>query len=733
MTILPLVNASSYGDPANSAGSTGLENMYFIDGVNVTEPLSATGGTSLPYNFIKSVEVRSGGYEAQYGRALGAIVNAVTYSGSNQLEGSVFAFVSPGALSSSARGAPTLSESNSFAYDAGVRLSGPLVKDRLWFSTAYNPRVSRVDRTIGRLGTFTDHSRADAFAVKLTAKPSATADVTLSLFGDPAVEHQVAPCLDCGTLTPLTPDPYLHHIETGGVSGALQGSFSPTPSFLLEGAISRSTGRSNFEGDTERARQEALLLDYVQNTVTGGLDLLRRTRTRSDGATWKATWVGESHRVMLGGELFATTVERNESTGGRSRFIRRTTDGYLSHLEAADGHFQNRSPAVFLQDSWRPSEGWMLNAGLRWSRQQFFGTRRDVAQRFSPEWQPRVGFSRQFGALGAQRVFGSYGRYYQTEPLNLATGFYVDYLFREWNWNQDPRLAGAAPIDSVDFSSKESDFTNAPGRITSERFDEVTLGYERVIGSTLLTLRGVHRHLGTAFVWGIDPASATFFVLGTPGSGNLSFLPQFRRDYTAFVADVVGQSRSMSWRASYVLSRNRGNYPGLFGQDYPSIVNPGVNYGLATADQVPNSTGALPNDRPHVVKLSGAWRLPDNFELGSFMMWQAGTPLNEFGIGSIRPITRFPTFLVSRGSAGRTPSTYDVNVRLSHTSRALGRSQARTVLDIMHVGNPRTAVQLDQQHYLAPTPSAATENPNYRRAIAFQPPMAARLGLEVAF
>ena len=51
--------------------------------MNVTSTLDASTGTSLPYNFVRAVEVKAGGYEAQYGKALGAVVNAVTYTGTN--------------------------------------------------------------------------------------------------------------------------------------------------------------------------------------------------------------------------------------------------------------------------------------------------------------------------------------------------------------------------------------------------------------------------------------------------------------------------------------------------------------------------------------------------------------------------------------------------------------------------------------------------------------------------
>src|SRR2546425_5750031 len=52
-------------------GATGLENAYFIDGVNVTSPHLGGPGVLpvsdfvLPYNFVRTVEVKEGGYDAR--------------------------------------------------------------------------------------------------------------------------------------------------------------------------------------------------------------------------------------------------------------------------------------------------------------------------------------------------------------------------------------------------------------------------------------------------------------------------------------------------------------------------------------------------------------------------------------------------------------------------------------------------------------------------------------------
>ena len=52
-------------------------------------------GNGTPYDFVKEVQVKTGGYEAEYGQAIGGVVNVVTKSGTNKLQGSGFGYIRP--------------------------------------------------------------------------------------------------------------------------------------------------------------------------------------------------------------------------------------------------------------------------------------------------------------------------------------------------------------------------------------------------------------------------------------------------------------------------------------------------------------------------------------------------------------------------------------------------------------------------------------------------------------
>src|SRR3954447_7198398 len=90
------------------SGGTGLENNYIADGVSITD--GGFGGigvysrdygslsTGINLSFVKEVQVKTGGFEAQYGKSTGGIVQIVTKSGGTSYHGVVGGFFAPQAF-----------------------------------------------------------------------------------------------------------------------------------------------------------------------------------------------------------------------------------------------------------------------------------------------------------------------------------------------------------------------------------------------------------------------------------------------------------------------------------------------------------------------------------------------------------------------------------------------------------------------------------------------------------
>jgi len=97
----------AFVDPSGNVsigGSTGLENIYIVNGVNVTGieygnleagTPSIGGGTNLPLEFLQQVDVSAGGYQASLGGGMDGVINSVLKSGSNEFHDSVFSYWAP--------------------------------------------------------------------------------------------------------------------------------------------------------------------------------------------------------------------------------------------------------------------------------------------------------------------------------------------------------------------------------------------------------------------------------------------------------------------------------------------------------------------------------------------------------------------------------------------------------------------------------------------------------------
>ena len=151
--VLPDDQASS-GNPAARAGlnysdiggNVGIsaDNVYYFDGINVTDPVTGTFGANLNTEIIQEQHVITGGIPAEYVGAPGLISNVITKSGSNTYHGSANYFFqnSDFVAENINAGGETFSTK-----DSAFTFGGPALRDKVWFfaSYRYNNRVDDVN------------------------------------------------------------------------------------------------------------------------------------------------------------------------------------------------------------------------------------------------------------------------------------------------------------------------------------------------------------------------------------------------------------------------------------------------------------------------------------------------------------------------------------------------------------------------------------------------------------
>ncbi len=80
---------------ASVYGASVAENLYVVNGLNITNFREMLGSTKVPFAFLAEVQIKTGGYEAEYGRSTGGVFNMVTRSGSNYLHADGSLYVLP--------------------------------------------------------------------------------------------------------------------------------------------------------------------------------------------------------------------------------------------------------------------------------------------------------------------------------------------------------------------------------------------------------------------------------------------------------------------------------------------------------------------------------------------------------------------------------------------------------------------------------------------------------------
>lgn len=207
-------------------GATNSENSFIIDGQEVTNFRNAgiNPNNMIPFQLIQEVQVKSSGFDAEYGGATGGVINVATKGGSNQFRGEFGIQFTSSKLEGTAR--PFLQrffsgtgsnfvqshelidppKSKFLNVFPTANLSGPIIKDKVWFFGSYSPQVfeNTVDtvfytnapaatRTIRARDTYRQTQRFEFAFARIDAQPFSRLRLTGTYLWNPVITEGLLP------------------------------------------------------------------------------------------------------------------------------------------------------------------------------------------------------------------------------------------------------------------------------------------------------------------------------------------------------------------------------------------------------------------------------------------------------------------------------------------------------------------------------------------------------------
>ena len=141
------------------SGGSGRSNSFTIDGVRSADGfgLNASGNNArntfpIPFDTVASASVEFAPIDVQYGNFTGCNVNVVTKSGTNEFMGSAFYLFNDESMTGDTIDGTTVITEPFEDTNWGVEFGGPIIKDKLFFYTAYEETDQGGSQNTGPIG-----------------------------------------------------------------------------------------------------------------------------------------------------------------------------------------------------------------------------------------------------------------------------------------------------------------------------------------------------------------------------------------------------------------------------------------------------------------------------------------------------------------------------------------------------------------------------------------------------
>ena len=775
-------------------GASGAENNFVVDGINTTNAEYGTQGKKIPIEFIQEFQVKTGGFDAEYGKATGGVINVLTKSGGNEFTGDVFGYFEGNSLQSSNRHsnqgfvpAPQGYTTKDYGFDAG----GFIIKDKLWYFVAYDRKEHSQDDRIqvgSTAGSLAHQQEVDnLYALKLTWQLSETQKVIASLIGDPTTVNgetgdanhlAIGPASSWAGVDKAGGTDFNLRYEVTGTSwfANLQASRHAETHSVLPGAggnvvqvtDNTPTGNGSVSGGFGDTRTE----DFKRTNFTGSLSKFvedfaghHEFKVGFDIQTDTCNYV----HSYTGGQMVQTYLDPGTGSNYYVHSYLTTQDANIAPpamVGGAGGVFFAPTTSVtsspkhegftwFIQDKWAPTANWSINVGLRDDYLKVIDSVGVTQMNLANQLAPRLGITYDWKGKGQDKVYLSAGRFYEGMPMDLVIrsfsyerqasvyNFSPTAMAPDANWAAGTGgVAGASPLSGIVGGNYEPVDPNIKGQYTQQ----LILGVETTVQNTyVLGAKFIRNYVGRAIedALGLVDNPGGNYMIMNPGISSPvgQGYPKATRDFRGL--EFTAERKFLdhyTWRLSYLWSKLDGNYEGEFqgtgGANGTGQLDPNISSAFDEPAFLVNNRGLLSGDRRSQFKANGSYDWDCGVTLGLTATYMTGTPVTAMGMADqVQPFAypgRYELFLASRGAYGTTPSTFQVNANLSYLVKLQGTQKLRLMLDLTNLLNAQTATTLDQRYNFSGLDAGQT-NPNFLHAAGWMMPMTARVGMRYTF
>lgn len=578
-----------FGNLASFGGASVAENQYYVNGFNITNSFRSLDFTAVPFEAIAEQQIKTGGYGAEFGRALGGVINQVTKRGTNEFHAGGNVFYTPKGLTedtpNSYQTNGGLRSNNSRDYNTNLDsdlvtsawASGALVKDRLF---AYGLlSYGRGDADVYNTATVGNNQATDikepSWLLKMDWNINDDHRLEFTALSDhretEAVSYRNTPGLvDRGDRIGT------NFQEEGGENYILKYTGYLTDSFTLSalyghGEFSRSQRLRTaggidvvYGGDLAFPATGCPVIvdarpDYrkaITGVYSSACNITNTTINRTDSGDTRdqfrvdAQWELGDHQLQFGYDVDNFESIAGVSTEGGKTW-RYTTVDPTSEVDEDTGlggpnsgdefdrvreQFFNQGATVevkqhayYLQDNWSVTDNLVAYVGLRWDTFENINGQGETYVKIENQFAPRLGFSWDVFGDSTFKVFGNAGRYaLPLTPSVAVRGASASIYSRE----------------QYDFNQTVDPVTGEPNGVVPRPNTFIYLNGEDGAGKNPLTIasQNLDPQYQDEFILGMQKALTDNFSIGVRGIyRELKAAIDDNCDYTA-VLDAIAEN-----------------------------------------------------------------------------------------------------------------------------------------------------------------------------------------------